>query len=70
MVNFPTQIPDCNAQSVALFYLFISSDPSIYSTVTFCLLSSTELIVLSTSIDSFSNSKEDALFLWPAYYYM
>ena len=69
MVNFPTQIPDCNAQSPALFYLFIYPDPSICSTVTFHLLPNSEHVV-SVSIDSPSNSKEDALFLWLAYDYM
>ena len=33
MVNSPTQIPDCDSHSPALFDLFISSDVSICSTM-------------------------------------
>ena len=33
MVNSPTQIPDCDSHSPALFNLFISSDASICSTM-------------------------------------
>ena len=33
MVNSPTQIPDCDSHSPALFDLFISSDASICSTM-------------------------------------
>ena len=35
MVNFPTQIPDCDSHSPALLDLFISSDASICSTMAF-----------------------------------
>ena len=35
MVNFPTRIPDCNILSPTLFYLFLSSDSSICSTMAF-----------------------------------
>ena len=35
MVNFPTQIPDCDSHSPALLDLFLSSDASICSTVAF-----------------------------------
>ena len=35
MVNFPTQIPDCDSLSPALFNLFISYDTSIGSTMAF-----------------------------------
>ena len=35
MVNFPTQIPDCDSHSPALLDLFISYDTSIGSTMAF-----------------------------------
>ena len=35
MVNFPTQIPDCDSHSPGHFDLFISSDPSICFTMVF-----------------------------------
>ena len=35
MVNFPTQLPNCNSHSSALLDLFLSSDASICSTVAF-----------------------------------
>ena len=35
MVNFPTQIPDCDSHSPALLDLFISSDASICSAMAF-----------------------------------
>ena len=35
MVNFPTQIPDCDSDSPTLFDLFISSDTGICSTMAF-----------------------------------
>ena len=35
MVSFPTWIPDHDSHSPALLDLFISSDPSIYSTMAF-----------------------------------
>ena len=38
MVNFPTQIPDCDSHSPALLDLFISSDASICSTMAFLQL--------------------------------
>ena len=33
MVNFPTQIPDCDSHNPALLDLFLSSDASIYNTM-------------------------------------
>ena len=35
IVNFPTQIPECDSQSLAHFNFFLSSDTSICSTMTF-----------------------------------
>ena len=51
MVNFPTRIPDCDSHSPALLDLFISSDTSICSTMTFPLLGDSDHVVVSVSID-------------------
>ena len=52
MVNSPTQIPDCDSHSPALFDLFISSDAN----------ENSDHVVVSVSIDFPSNSKWDFLF--------
>ena len=62
MVNFPTQIPDCDSHSPALLDLFISSDASICSTVAFPPLGNSDHVVVSVSIDFSSNSQRDAPF--------
>ena len=62
MVNFPTQIPDCDSHSPALLDLFISSDASICSTMAFRPLGNSDHVVVSVSIDLSSNSQWDALF--------
>ena len=49
MINFPTRIPDCDSHSPALLDLFISSDPSIYSTVTFTPLGNSDNVAVSDS---------------------
>ena len=69
MVNFPTQIPDCNSHSPTLLDLFISSDTSIWSTMTFTPLRNSNYVVVSVSIDFLSNSNWDALFHCIAYDY-
>ena len=69
MVNFPTQIPDCNSHSPTLLDLFISSDTSIWSTMTFAPLRNSNYVVVSVSIDFLSNSNWDALFHCIAYDY-
>ena len=51
MVNFPTQIPDCDSQSPALLDLFLSSDASICSTMAFPSLRNSDHVVVSVSID-------------------
>ena len=51
MVNFPTQIPDCNSHSPALLGLFLSSDPSICSTMASPPLGNSDRVVISVSID-------------------
>ena len=69
MVNFPTQIPDCDSHSPALLDLFISSDASICSTMAFSPLGNSDYVVVSVSIDFLSNSQQDALFHRIAYDY-
>ena len=60
MVNFPTQIPDCDSHSPALLDLFISSDASICSTMAFPPLGNSDHVVVSVSIDFPLNLKWDA----------
>ena len=62
MVNFPTQIPDCDSHSPALLDLFISSDASICSTMAFPPSGNSDHVVVSVSFDFSSNSQRDALF--------
>ena len=69
MVNFPTQIPDCDSHSPALLSLFLSSDTSICSTMAFLSLENCNHVVVSVSIDFSSNSKQDASFHHIAYDY-
>ena len=69
MVNFPTWIPDCDSHSPALLDLFISSDASICSTMTFPPLGNSHHDVVSFSIDFPSYSRWDALFHHIAYDY-
>ena len=69
MVNFPTQIPDCDSHSPALLDLFFSSDLSICSTMAFPPLGNSDHVVVSVSIDFPTNSQQDAPFHWIAYDY-
>ena len=63
MVNFPTQIPDCDSHSTALLDLFISSEASICSTMAFPPLGNSDHVVVSVSIDfPTTNSQQDAPF--------
>ena len=59
IVNFPTQIPDCDSHSPALLDLFISSDTSICSTMAFPPLGNSDHAVVSVSIDFPINSEQD-----------
>ena len=68
MVNFPTWIPDCDSHGPALLDLFLTSDASIYSTMTFPPLGNSDHVV-SISIDFPSNCQRDALFQCIAYDY-
>ena len=69
MVNFLTRIPDCDSHSPALLNLFLSSDASICSTMTFPPLENSDHVVVSVSIDFSSNLQQDALFHRIAYDY-
>ena len=66
IVNFPTQIPDCDSHSPALLDLFFSPDASICSTMAFPPLGNS---VVSVSIDFPINSKKDTPFHHVAYDY-
>ena len=62
MVNFPTQIPDCNSHNPALLYLFLS-DANIFFYNGFpSIVYFPHLVVVSVSIDFPWNSQQDALF--------
>ena len=68
MVDFPTQIPDCNSHSPALLDSFLSSETSICSTMAFPPLGNSNHVV-SVSTDFPSNSQWDAPFHYIAYDY-
>ena len=59
MVNFPAQISDCDSHSPALLDLFVSSEVSICSTMSFPLLGNSDYVI-SISINFPSNSKWNA----------
>ena len=69
MVNFSTQIHNCDSHSSALMDLFISSDTNICTTMAFPPLGNSDHIVVSVSIDFPINSKQDAPFHRIAYDY-
>ena len=69
MVNFPSQISDCDSQSPALLDLFISSDARICSTMAFPPLGNSDHVVVSVSIGFPSNSQQDVPFHCIAYDY-
>ena len=51
MINFPTQIPDCDSHSPTLLDLFLSSDPIHCSTMAFPLLRNSDYVPVSVSTD-------------------
>ena len=69
MVNFPTRIPDCDSRRLPLLDFFLSSDPSICSTMAFPPLGNTDHVVVSVSRDFPSNSQPDDPFHRIAYDY-
>ena len=62
IVKFPTRIPDCDSHSPDFLDLFLSSDASICSTMTFLPLGNSDHVVVSVSIDFPINSKQDGPF--------
>ena len=62
MVNFPTQIPDCDSHSPALLDLFLCSDTSIYSIMVLPPLRDSDHVFVSVSTDFLLNSKCGTLF--------
>ena len=69
MVNFPTQIPDCNSHSPALLDFFISPDAGICSAMVFPPLGNSGHVAVSVSIEFPSNSQRDISFHSIAYDY-
>ena len=69
IVNFPTQIPDCDSHNPALLDLFISSDASICSRMAFPPLRNSDHVVVSVSINFPIKSKQDTPFHRVAYDY-
>ena len=69
IVNFPTQIPDCDSHSPALLDLLISSDASLCSTKAFPPLGNSNHFVVSVSIGFPINTKQDTPFHRVAYGY-
>ena len=67
MVDFPTQITDCDSHIAALLDLFISSAARICCTMAFPSLGNSDHIVDSVSTDFPTKSKGDALFYRIAY---
>ena len=65
MVNFPTRIPDCGANSPALLDLFLSSD----TTMAFLPLGNSDHVVVSVSTDFPSYSQQESPFHHIAYNY-
>ena len=69
MVKFPIRIPSCDSHSSAVLNFFLSSDPSFCSTMAFPPLGNSDHVVVSVSIDSPTNTKQDATFQCIAYDY-
>ena len=62
MLNFATMTPDCDSLSPAFMDFFLSSNPSICSTVAFHPLENPDYVVVSVSMDFPSTSKGDTPF--------
>ena len=61
-LDFPSWIPHCDFDSPALLDFFLSSHPSICSTMAFHPLWNTDHVFLSHSLEFPSNSEQDATF--------
>ena len=62
MVNFPNHVPNSDSHNSALLNFFISYDAIICSTMAYAPLRTSNHVIVSVSIDFWSNSKLDALF--------
>ena len=69
MLNFPTQIPDCDSHSPALLDLFLSFDASSCTTMAFPPFGNSDQILVSNSINFPSFSQRDAPFYYIPYDY-
>ena len=69
MVNFATWIPDCGSHSPGSLNFLLSSEASIYSTMTFPPLENSDHVAVSVSINFPLNSQWDAPFHHIAYDY-
>ena len=69
MLNFPTQIPDCDSHTPALLDVFLPSDASVCSSMAFPPLGNSDHVVVSVSVDFPSNLQQDTPFHWMAYDY-
>ena len=69
IVNFPTQIPDCDSHSPALLAFFLSSDASICPAMAFTPFGNSDQVVVSVSINFPIYSKQDTPFHRVAYDY-
>ena len=69
MLNFPTQIPDCDSHSPALLDLFLSFDASTCTTMAFPPFGNSDQILVSNSINFPSFSQRDAPFYYIPYDY-
>ena len=69
IVNFHTQIPDCDSHSPALLDFFVSSDASICSTMAFPPLTNSDHVAVSVAIDFPRNSSQGTSFHHVAYDY-
>ena len=69
MLNFPTQLPDCDSHSPALLDLFLSFDASSCTTMAFPPFGNSDQILISNSINFPSFSQRDAPFYYIPYDY-
>ena len=67
MFNFPTGIPDCDSHSPPLLDLYIPSDASICSAMTFLAWRNSGHVAVLISIDFLPNSKGNVPFHSTAY---
>ena len=67
MVNFPSRIPNCDSDSPAFLDLFLSTNFSICSFMSFPPMRNYDYVIVSVFIDFPSNPKQDSPFNRIAY---